>query len=229
MEALFKVSVITIFPEIFPGPLSYSLAGSALNKGIWSCETINLRDFGRTKHKNVDDEPYGGGSGLIIRPDVAGEAIEYALKNNPGASIYYPSPRGRLFNQVFAKEIAAKKNIIIICGRFEGLDERVIEEYRIKEVSVGDYILSGGEVAALSILDSAIRLLSGVVVNTDSLASDSFEEYGSLLEYPLYTRPASWKNRKVPEVLLSGNHREIDRWKLKKSIEITKERRPDLI
>ncbi len=230
--SLLHASILTIFPEMFPGTLQYSLAGQALKKGIWSYDVINIRDFGLTKHKNVDDEAYGGGSGLIMRPDVLGNCIDYALSLKPGAKIYYPSPRGKLFNQNTAHEITKQKNIIILCGRFEGIDERVIEEYNVEEISVGDYILSGGEVAALSILDSVIRLLPDVLANQDTLTSESFEENGEfkgLLECPLYTRPAKWKGKVVPEVLLSGNHSLIDNWKKAQSIEITKKRRPDLL
>jgi tRNA (guanine37-N1)-methyltransferase len=230
--SLFHASILTIFPEMFPGTLQYSLAGQALNKLVWSYNVINIRDFGLTKHKNVDDEAYGGGNGLIMRPDVLGNCIDYALSLNPGAKIYYPSPRGKLFNQNIAREIIKEKNIIILCGRFEGIDERIIEEYNAQEISVGDYVLSGGEVAALTILDCMIRLLPNVLANQDTLQSESFEdggEFKGMLECPLYTRPAEWKEREVPNVLLSGNHSLIDNWKKSQSLEITKKRRPDLL
>lgn len=222
---MFNVTCLTIFPEMFPGSLGYSLAGKALRSGIWNLQTINIRDFGIKKHKNVDDEAYGGGNGLIMRPDVLGEALDHAIKLNPNARIYYPSPRGKLFDQPYAKQLSTQNNIIIICGRFEGIDERIIEEYNVEQISVGNYILSGGEVAAITILDSVIRLLPGVLSNQDTLLEESFErtiDGLNLLEHPLYTKPANWRGRKVPEVLLSGNHQLIDDWKIEKSIEITK-------
>ena len=230
--ATFSATILTLFPEMFPGPLQYSLAGSALEKNIWSYNTINIRDFGLTKHKNVDDEPYGGGNGLVMRPDVLGAALDQALATNPDAKIYYPSPRGKLLNQSLVKEIIQNKNIIILCGRFEGIDERVIDEYNATEISVGDYILSGGEIAALAILDACIRLLPGVLANQETLASESFEDKGDfagLLEYPLYTRPNEWRGRKVPDVLLSGHHRQIREWQFEQAKSITSKRRPDIL
>lgn len=248
--SLLHATILTIFPEMFPGSLQYSLAGQALQKNIWSYEVINIRDFGLTKHKNVDDEPYGGGSGLIMRADVLGAALDHALLANPGSRIFYPSPRGQVLTQKFAREIikaeiieteilasaisdkAINNNIIILCGRFEGIDERIIEEYNITEISIGDYILSGGEVAALTILDCLIRLLPNVLVNNATLQSESFEEQGEfagLLECPLYTRPAKWRERQVPDILLSGHHKMIQNWKIQQSVAITKQRRPDLL
>ncbi|MGC0372171.1 MAG: hypothetical protein DGJ47_000877 [Rickettsiaceae bacterium] len=227
---MLKVTLLTLFPEMFPGPLGLSLAGKALNKKIWECEVINIRDFGLTKHKNVDAPACGGGNGLIIRPDVLGEAIESALKNNPDAEIYYPSPRGKTFDQSMARALSGKKNIIILCGRFEGIDERIIEEYNVKQISIGDYVLSGGEIAALAILDSVVRLLPGVLANQETLKEESFENKIDdmlLIEHPLYTKPTEWRGRKVPEVLLSGNHQSVKEWKTKKSIEITKIRQQD--
>ncbi len=229
--SLFHTSILTIFPEMFPGPLQYSLAGQALKKGIWSYDIINIRNFGLTKHKKVDDEPYGGGNGLIMRPDVVGNCIEHIL-NLRKTKIYYPSPRGKLFTQAKAHEIIREQQIIILCGRFEGVDERIFEEYNITEISIGDYILSGGELAALTILDCLIRLLPNVLVNQDTLQSESFEkngEFAGLLEAPLYTRPVEWKEKKVPNVLLSGNHQLIKNWKQQQSMDITKKRRPDLL
>ena len=227
----FHITILTLFPEMFPGPLQYSLAGSALEKDIWSYNTINVRDFGLTKHKNVDDEPYGGGNGLVMRPDVLGAALDQALAATPGAKIYYPSPRGKVLNQSMVREIIKDKNIIILCGRFEGIDERVIDEYNASEISVGDYILSGGEVAALAILDACVRHLPGVLANQETLASESFEEdsdFTGLLEYPLYTRPNVWRGRKVPDILLSGHRKQIKEWQLKQARLITSERRPDI-
>lgn len=230
--SLFHATILTIFPEMFPGPLGYSLAGKALKNNIWSYDLINIRDYGRTKHKNVDDEVYGEGNGLVMRPDVAGDALDFALKNHPGSKIYYPSPRGKLLNQALLKEIIKEEKIIILCGRFEGIDERIIEEYNVTEISMGDYIMSGGEIATLTILDCCIRLLPGVLANQATLRSESFEpagEFYGLLECPLYTRPVEWKGRKVPEILLSGHHNKIKKWKEAKSALITKERRPDLL
>lgn len=241
---LLHATILTIFPEMFPGSLQYSLAGQALQKNIWSYEVINIKDFGLTKHKNVDDEPYGGGCGLIMRADVLGAAIDHALSTNPDGKIFYPSPRGRVLTQKFVREIigvsstqetsdqAICTNLIILCGRFEGIDERIIEEYNITEISIGDYILSGGEVAALTILDCLIRLLPNVLVNHATLQSESFEEKGEfagLLECPLYTRPAKWREREVPDILLSGHHKRIQDWKRQQSIAITKQRRPELL
>lgn len=228
----FNAVIITIFPEMFPGPLGFSLAGKALKDKIWSYQLVDLKEFGLTKHKNVDDIPYGGGNGLVIRPDVLGNALEYAISLYGNSDIYYMSPRGKLLTQGISENIAKMNNIIIICGRFAGIDERVIEAYNIKELSIGDFILSGGEIACFALLDSCIRLLSGVVKNYLSLDEDSFGHLGAknaILEYPLYTKPRVWENRDVPDVLLSGNHSAIKNWKINKSIEITKARRPDLL
>ncbi|GAA5251852.1 tRNA (guanosine(37)-N1)-methyltransferase TrmD [Candidatus Rickettsia kedanie] len=230
--SILHATILTVFPEMFPGTLGDSLAGRALNKNIWSYDVINIRDFGLTKHKNVDDEAYGGGDGLIMRPDVLGDAIEHALSLNPNARIYYPSPRGRVFTQSFAKEMLKNKNLIFLCGRYEGIDERVIAEYNVEEISVGDYILSGGEIPTLTILDCLIRLLPGVLMNQNTLSSESFEEGGEFkggLECGLYTRPEIWRGRAVPSVLLSGNHRLINEWKKEQSRMITKLRRPELL
>ncbi len=226
----FHVTILTIFPEIFPGPLDCSLAGKSLKNGHWSLDIINIRNFGVTRHKNVDATAYGGGSGLIMRPDVLGPALDSALDLHPDAKIYYPSPRGETLNQVISKRIALEQNIIILCGRFEGIDERVIDEYNIQQISIGDYILSGGEIVALAILDSVVRLIPGVLVNQDTLKKESFEEEINglkLIEHPLYTKPAKWRRREVPEVLLSGNHAEIKKWKKAESVKITKARLED--
>lgn len=235
-EHTLHASILTVFPEMFPGPLEFSLAGQALKKKLWSYDIVNIRNFGITKHKNVDDEAYGGGDGLIMRADVLGRAIDHALHLKPNSQIYYPSPKGKKFTQKLARiilqETLQNKNLIILCGRYEGIDERVIEEYNINEISIGDYILSGGELAALTILDCLIRLLPGVLINPNTLLSESFEENGEflgLLECPLYTRPEIWRGKKVPNVLLSGNHKLINEWKREQSINITKLRRPDLL
>lgn len=230
---IFHATILSIFPEMFPGCLQYSLAGQALEKKLWSYNVINIRDFGRTKHKNVDDSPYGGGNGLVMRPDVLSESIDYALSLTPNAEIYYMSPRGKLLNQRLVQDITRSSEIIILCGRFEGIDERVIEEYNVSEISLGDFILSGGEVAAIALLDSCIRMLPGVLSNQSTLEEESFSDrYGDgglLLEYPLYTRPAIWRERAVPDVLLSGNHKVIEEWKMQQSINITAKKRPDLM
>jgi len=231
-EKHFHAAILTIFPEMLPGPLAHSLAGQALVKNLWSYEVINIRDFGLTKHKNVDDKPFGGGNGLVMRADVLSDAIDVALEKNPGAKVYYMSPRGVPLKQSLVREISKQKNIIIICGRFEGIDERVIEEYNVTEISLGDFVLSGGEVAAVALLDACIRLVPGVLANQSTLIEESFsevEEEGLLLEYPLYTRPAKWRERSVPEVLLSGNHRDIKEWQKAEALKITAARRPDLL
>lgn len=225
-------SIITLFPEMFPGSLAFSLAGRALCSDIWSYRTINLRDFGITKHKNIDDTAYGGGTGLVVRPDVLGRALDYALEEHPNTQIYYPTPRGKLLNQKKVKEIASEQRIIIICARFEGIDERIIDEYNVCEFSIGDYVLSGGEPAALVLMDSVIRLVPGVVANRNSIISESFEEssqFGGLLEPPLYTKPEEWRGRRVPPVLLSGHHAKIADWKKERSLYVTRERRADLL
>jgi len=229
---LFHVTLLTLFPDMFPGPLNFSLAGRALSDNIWSYEAISLRDFGVTKHKNVDDEPYGGGHGLVMRADVLGSAIDYALAKHPDSVVYYPSPRGGTFNQGLAREISVSKNIIILCGRFEGIDERIIDEYNVRQISVGDCVLSGGELPAMVVLDSVIRLLPGVLSNQETLKSESFEEDeegNKLLEYPLYTKPAEWRGRKAPEILLSGDHQKVEKWRKSKSLEMTYNLRPDLL
>ncbi len=255
-----NITVLTIFPEMFPGPLGLSLAGRSLKDSIWSLNVINIRDFGLTKHHNVDDTQSGGGSGLVMRPDVLGKALDYALssvKNSNSNSkesqgikvpIFYPSPRGKKFDQSVAKSLATIQDIIILCGRFEGIDQRVIEEYNMQEISIGDYVLSGGEIAAYAMIDSVVRLIPGVISNSDTIKDESFETIGirqrvghdfkveieevssdQLLEYPLYTKPRIWKGRSVPDVLLSGDHKKIDDWRYEQSLKITKLRRPDLL
>jgi tRNA (guanine37-N1)-methyltransferase len=227
-SSLFHVTILSIFPEMFPGSLGHSLAGLALAKNIWSYDVVNIRDFGITKHKNVDDEPCGGGNGLVMRPDVVGAALDHAL-DKKSRKIYYMSPRGKAITQALVRQIVDEKSVIILCGRFEGIDERLIEEYNATEISLGDFVLSGGEPAALALVDACIRLVPGVLVNQSTLAEESFSEIDGLLEYPLYTRPAGWRGRSVPAVLLSGNHQKIKDWRLEQSRRITAERRPDLL
>ncbi|MBR1841054.1 MAG: tRNA (guanosine(37)-N1)-methyltransferase TrmD [Alphaproteobacteria bacterium] len=219
-----KVKILTIFPEIFPGFLGYSLTGRALKDGIWQLETVNIRDYAFDKHGSVDDTPCGGGAGMIMRPDVLGNAIESTYN---GGRIIYMSPRGKPLTQAKVKELSKENALTIICGRFEGIDERVIEEYNVEEISIGDYILTGGEQAAMVMLDAVVRLLPGVLGNAASTENESYEN--NLLEYPQYTRPITWKNRDVPEILLSGHHENVAKWQRQQALQITKERRPDLL
>ena len=219
-----NVKILTIFPEIFPGFLFISLTGRALKDGIWNMEAVNIRDYAFDKHGSVDDTPCGGGAGMIMRPDVLGNAIDHNYK---GGKIIYMSPRGQVLTQQKVHELSKEDNLTIICGRFEGIDERVLEEYNIEELSIGDYILTGGEQAAMIMLDAVVRLLPNVLGNAASTENESFEN--GLLEYPQYTRPIEWKNRKVPEVLLSGHHENVAKWQKEKALQITKERRPDLL
>ncbi len=228
--SLFHSTILTIFPEVFPGPLGVSLAGTALKKNIWSFNTINIRNYGLTKHKKIDDTMYGGGRGLIMRADVLGRALDDITHEKN--MILYPSPRGTIFTQDLAHKIAQQKKITILCGRFEGIDERIIDHYNLFQVSVGDFIISGGEIATLIILDSVIRTLPGVISNAAVLENDSFSlKKGNfkLLEYPLYTKPYIWKNKKVPDVLVSGNQKAISDWKQRESLKLTQRLRPDLL
>ena len=218
-------NILTIFPEMFPGTLSGGVVGRALEKKIWSYDTINIRDFAINNYGSVDDEQFGGGAGMVMRPDVVGNAIDSV--KNPGKIIFF-SPRGKPLNQQLVHEYIKNDTITLLCGRYEGLDQRVIDEYGIEEVSIGDYVLSGGEVAAQVFIDSCVRLLDNVVHGgRDTTENESFEIGG--LEWPLYTRPSVWRGRSVPEVLLSGHHGNIERWRKQQSDEITKIRRPDLI
>ena len=219
-----NVKILTIFPEIFPGFLGTSLTGRALKEGIWNLDAVNIRDYAFDKHGSVDDTPCGGGAGMIMRPDVLGNAIDH---NYSGGKIIYMSPRGQALTQQKVHELSKEDNLTIICGRFEGIDERVLEEYNIEELSIGDYILTGGEQAAMIMLDAVVRLLPNVLGNAASTENESFEK--GLLEYPQYTRPIEWKNRKVPEILLSGHHENVAKWQKEKALQITKERRPDLL
>jgi tRNA (guanine37-N1)-methyltransferase len=230
----FHATILTLFPEMFPGPLGYSLAGKALHSGLWSYEIINIRDFGIGRHKQVDDEPYGGGDGLVMRADVISSAVEEALSRRPESKIYYMSPRGSPLEQSKLQEMvtANSREIIIICGRYAGIDERVIHHYNISQISLGDYILSGGEIAAMALIDGCVRLLEGVVSTSESVYEDSFtyaknNDIG-LLEYPQYSRPGVWNGYEVPELLLSGDHKAIENWRLEKAEQITKETRPDI-
>ncbi|MDX1916758.1 MAG: tRNA (guanosine(37)-N1)-methyltransferase TrmD [Rickettsiaceae bacterium] len=227
-----KVKILTTLPEFFPGILGASLIGKGLQKGLWSCEIINIKDFALNKQRKIDDTTFGGGNGMVMLPEVLANALDFALKGTSNAQIFYMSPVGQLYNQELARNISHLKEIIFICARFEGIDERVIKEYNIAQISIGDYILSGGDLAAMVVLEAAIRLLPGILANQNTLNDESFSNkdgYGKLLEYPQYTRPALWRGKRVPEILLSGNHESIRKWRLEKSIEITTKFRPDLI
>ncbi len=222
-----RAQVITLFPEAFPGTLGLSLTGKALKDGRWQLNTVPLRTFGEGKHRNVDDTPAGGGAGMVLRPDVMGAAIETArVKQHAGAPLIYLSPRGRPFTQGMARDLATRPGVTLICGRFEGLDQRVIDHFQIAEVSIGDYVLTGGELAAQVMLDTTVRLLPGVLGNAASTEEESFSE--GLLEHPQYTRPAEWQGRPIPDVLLSGNHGAVAGWRREQAEKLTQERRPDL-
>jgi tRNA (guanine37-N1)-methyltransferase len=223
---VWTASVATLFPEMFPGPLGHSLAGKALAEGRWRLTTVNIRDFARDRHRTVDDAPFGGGASLVMKPDVVDAAVAEAGARCPGAPVIYLSPRGRLLDQARVKQLAAGPGVVILCGRYEGVDERVIAARGMEELSLGDFILSGGEPAALVLIDACVRLLSGVMGNIESLAEESFEE--GLLEYPLYTRPQEWAGRAVPEVLVSGHHEKVRAWRRDQMEQITRARRPDL-
>jgi tRNA (guanine37-N1)-methyltransferase len=222
-----RAQVITLFPEAFPGVLGLSLTGKALKDGLWQLQTIPLREFGEGKHRNVDDTPAGGGAGMVLRPDVMSAAIATARESqNRAAPLIYLSPRGRPFSQAMARDLATRPGVTLICGRFEGLDQRVIEHFGIAEVSMGDYVLTGGELAAQAMLDATVRLLPGVLGNAESTEEESFSD--GLLEHPQYTRPAEWQGLKIPDVLMSGHHGEIAKWRRAQSEELTQKRRPDL-
>ena len=222
-----QAQVITLLPQAFPGILGESLTGKALKEGLWQIETIDLRPFGEGRHRNVDDTPAGGGAGMVLRADVMGQAIDQALASAaPGTPLIYLSPRGRPFDQTAARKLARGPGAILICGRFEGLDERVIEHYGIEEISLGDFILTGGEIAAQAVLDATLRLLPGVLGNEASAEEESFAN--GLLEHPHYTRPAEWKGLTIPAVLTSGDHGKVAQWRREMSERITRERRPDL-
>lgn len=221
---MFAASVITLFPEAFPGPLGISLIGKALREGAWSLETVQLRDFGLGPHKNVDDTPAGGGAGMVIRADVAAAAIDSLPRNE--RPLIYLSPRGKQLSQAMAQAWAAGPGVIVLCGRFEGLDERVIEARGMQEVAVGDAVLAGGEAAAMVLLEACVRLLPGVLGNASSTIEESFSD--GLLEHPQYTRPREWEGRAIPDVLLEGNHAKIEAWRRSERERLTAQRRPDL-
>ncbi|MBL1420745.1 MAG: tRNA (guanosine(37)-N1)-methyltransferase TrmD [Alphaproteobacteria bacterium] len=221
-----QASVMTLYPEMFPGSLGVSIAGRALKNGRWSCETVQIRDYAEGKHKNVDDTPTGGGAGMVLRPDVLSECIAATKLEGDTRPLIYLSPRGKTLTQARVRELAAGKGVILLCGRFEGVDQRLLDHENIEEISIGDYILSGGEVAALTLLDACVRLLPDVMGSHASGDDESFEN--GLLEYPHYTKPREWQGLEAPEVLRSGDHGKIAKWRREQAEKVTQERRPDL-
>lgn len=222
----FRATILTLYPEMFPGHLGFSLAGKALERGQWSVEPVQIRDFAKDRHRTVDDTPAGGGAGMVLKPDILAKAIDHVAADDQRPRLLM-SPRGRPLTQKRVGELAAGDGVVIVCGRFEGVDQRVIDGRALEEVSIGDYILSGGEPAALTLLDAVIRILPGVMGNALSGTHESFED--GLLEYPHYTRPQVFEGHEIPPVLTSGNHGEIDKWRYQQALNLTRERRPDLL
>jgi tRNA (guanine37-N1)-methyltransferase len=222
-----RATILTLYPEMFPGPLGHSLAGRSLAEGIWSLETIQIRDFATDKHRSIDDTPAGGGAGMVMRADILASAVDHVLERRPDAPLVVMTPRGEPLTQRLVRELAAGPGASILCGRFEGIDERLFEARPVRGISIGDYVLSGGEPAALTLLDACIRLLPGVMGAPSSGEEESFE--AGLLEYPHYTRPQEWEGRTIPEVLRSGDHARIAAWRKAQAISDTRSRRPDLI
>ena len=221
---MWQAQVFTLYPEVFPGPLSKGLYGKALSKDLWNLKIVNIRDAAEDKHKTVDDTPYGGGSGMLLKADVLAKSLDQ--NKIEGERIIYLSPKGKKFDQNYAQELSNEKSVSFICGHFEGVDERLLSTRNIEEISIGDYILSGGETAVIVVIDSILRLLPSVLGNENSKVDETFEN--SLLEYPQYTKPQIWEKKAVPEVLLSGDHSKIKDWRLSQSEAITRDRRPDL-
>ncbi|TNM60887.1 tRNA (guanosine(37)-N1)-methyltransferase TrmD [Aliirhizobium smilacinae] len=221
----FRATILTLYPEMFPGHLGFSLSGKAMERGDWSLDTVQIRDFAEDKHRTVDDTPAGGGAGMVLKPDILAKAIDSVAADTRPRLLM--SPRGRPLTQKRVRELADGEGVVIVCGRFEGIDQRVIDGRNLEEVSIGDYILSGGEPAALTVLDSVIRLLPGVMGNVHSGTNESFEH--GLLEHPHYTRPQVFEGEEIPAVLTSGNHAAIEKWRLEKALRLTGERRPDLL
>jgi tRNA (guanine37-N1)-methyltransferase len=224
---MWTACVLTILPDMFPGPLGASLAGQGLAQGRWRLDVVNIRDFAADRHRSVDDTPAGGGPGMVMRADVLGAAIDGARDARPGLPLLYPSPRGRPLTQARIRELSAGSGAMLLCGRFEGVDQRLIEARGAEEVSIGDYVLSGGELAAMVLIDASVRLLPGIMGAPDSASEESFEN--GLLEYPHYTRPREWEGRAIPDVLLSGDHGRIAKWRRLEAESLTRERRPDLL
>jgi len=220
---MWKAQIFTLYPEIFPGPLNKGLYGKALSKKIWDLKVVNIRDSAEDKHKTVDDTPFGGGSGMLLKPDVLAKSIDQNI--NIGERIFYLSPKGKKFDQAYARK-NKERTVNLICGHFEGVDQRLLETRNIEEVSIGDFILSGGEIGAFVLIDTIVRLIPGVIGNSESLTDETFEK--NLLEYPQYTKPQKWEKKEVPNVLLTGDHAKIKSWRLDESESITRRRRPDL-
>jgi len=222
-----RACVLSIYPQMFPGPLGMSLSGRALAEGLWALEAINIRDFALDRHGSVDDTPAGGGPGMVMRPDVVGAAIDAAREKHPALPLIHLSPRGKPLTQARVRSLSAGPGALLLCGRFEGVDQRVLDASGAEEISIGDYVLSGGELPAMVLIDACVRLLPGVIGADASLAEESFES--GLLEYPHYTRPRLWEGREIPEVLLSGDHARTARWRREQALKLTRERRPDLL
>jgi tRNA (guanine37-N1)-methyltransferase len=226
-RAPWRATIVTLFPDMFPGPLAVSLVGTALQDGIWSLATIDLRTFGHGRHRVVDDTPAGGGPGMVLKADVVAAAIDQARATAPDCPALYLSPRGRPLDQSTVRSLSNGPGVVLLAGRFEGVDQRVIESRGLEEVSIGDYVLSGGELPAMVLIDACVRLLPGVIGASESLSEESFE--AGLLEYPQYTRPREWEGRPIPDVLLSGDHARIAAWRRAEALRLTAERRPDLL
>ena len=228
LSGAWKAKVLTLYPEMFPGVLGHSLTGKALQEGLWGLDPIDIRMFARGKHRNVDDTPAGGGAGMVLRADVVARAIDFADKGHDRTEwpVIYLSPRGKPFDQATAQRLSGAKGITLLCGRFEGVDERVLEARQVEEISLGDFVLTGGEIAAQALIDATVRLLPGVLGNADSTQEESFSS--GLLEHPQYTRPNEWEGRLIPDVLTSGHHGNVAKWRQAQSEALTKARRPDL-
>jgi tRNA (guanine37-N1)-methyltransferase len=222
-----RAAVLTLFPELFPGPLGISLAGHARDAGIWTLDTIPIRNFGLGKHRQVDDTPAGGGAGMVLRADVLGPALDHARARSPNAPLIYLSPRGTPLTQPLVRDLAEGPGVTLLAGRFEGIDERVIEAKGLKEISIGDYVLAGGELAAMVLIEACVRLLPGVIGAAESLANESFET--GLLEHPQYAKPRDWEGRSIPGILLTGDHKKIEEWRRREAERLTAARRPELL
>ena len=223
-----QATVLTLFPEMFPGPLGISLVGQALAAGLWNLQTVQIREFGIGRHRSVDDHPAGGGAGMVLRADVLATAIDKVRETEPDLPLIYLSPRGEPLRQPLVRELAAGPGAIMLAGRFEGVDQRVVEARNMREVSIGDYVLAGGELAAMVLIEACVRLIPGVLGAAASIAEESFEGEGGLLEHPQYTKPRDWEGHTIPEVLLSGDHKKIAEWRHEQAVALTQARRPDL-